>query len=96
LRALKDRQPVAVIDSDGSFNSYLRSTIRLNLKVPETSAVLSIKIPETSAVLSINDALKKLREATDDKTRREAADALDLAVQRLRQELGQGKKDAGK
>jgi hypothetical protein len=40
--------------------------------------------------------LKKLREATDDKTRREAADALDLAVQRLRQEMSLGKKDLAK
>jgi RNA polymerase sigma factor (sigma-70 family) len=42
---------------------------------------------------SIHDALKRLRDATDDKTRRETIDALEQAVQRLREELGR-KKDS--
>jgi RNA polymerase sigma factor (sigma-70 family) len=57
---------------------------------------LGIPIPKTTAVSSIDKAMKKLREATTDKARREAADALDLAVRRLHQELGQDKKDLAK
>jgi hypothetical protein len=48
---------------------------------------------------SVDEAIKGLRDATDDKARREAVDALEVAIQRLRMELGKkdaGKKDAGK
>jgi hypothetical protein len=84
LRTLKDRpQGAWFVDSN---------TVVLN----ERNLDLGVPIPKITAVSSIDEAMKKLREATDDKARREAADALDLAVRRLHQELGQGKWELAK
>jgi hypothetical protein len=43
---------------------------------------------------SLDDALQRLREANSDETRRQALDALEQAVQRLRQEVDLKKKAA--
>jgi RNA polymerase sigma factor (sigma-70 family) len=83
LRALKEQPPAVRYSADGFFNQYQL--------IPDSGS-----IAKTTAVSGIDEALKKLREAMTDKARREAADALDLAVRRLHQELGQDKKDLAK
>jgi len=83
LRALKEQPPAVRYSADGFFNQYQ--------VVPDSGSMA-----KTTAVSGIDEALKKLREAMTDKARREAADALDLAVRRLHQELGQDKKDLAK
>jgi RNA polymerase sigma factor (sigma-70 family) len=84
LRAFKERPQAAMVDLD------------VDSLIQGTKVYLDLAVTTPSAVTSIDGALKKLRDATDDKARREAAHALDLAVQRLHQELGQGKKELAK
>jgi RNA polymerase sigma factor (sigma-70 family) len=82
LRALKQqaRRGSYLNEANYSLNSY-----------KEEAGVLYGKYalqPSRAADQSLETAVKKLREANSDDARRQAAEALDRAVQKLRQELG--------
>jgi RNA polymerase sigma factor (sigma-70 family) len=84
LRALREKKKEPVVRNvEAEFYYGLRQLAVQELEAKKAAA--------GTTTLSLEDAVHKLRGATTDEGRREAADALDRVVQRLRQELGQRK-----
>jgi RNA polymerase sigma factor (sigma-70 family) len=87
LRALKEKPAASALQ-------LYQQTLGSVAFSPDGTLALRVWNPGTpKAALSIEDAIKQYRAAKDGESRRQAIEAVEAAVQRLRQELGLEKRD---